>query len=62
MNGNTETEGRVEICFNNSYGTICDRHFDHLDAEVACRALGFSTESMTIVSSQIRSVVLILFF
>lgn len=43
-----EAEGRVEICFNNSYGAICDRNFDKLDAEVACRALQFSTESKSI--------------
>ena len=45
MNGNTGLEGRLEICFHNKYGTICDRQFDNLDAKVACRKLGFSTES-----------------
>ena len=40
-------EGRLEICINNSYGSVCDRRFDHLDARVACRQLGFSTTSMT---------------
>ena len=43
--GTTEVEGHVEICLNNTYGTICDRNFDNLDAEVVCRVLQFSTES-----------------
>ena len=38
-------EGRVEICINNTYETICDKRFDLLDATVACRQLGFSTSS-----------------
>ena len=46
MDGNSEAQGRVEICINNTYGTICDRNFDSLDAMVVCRQLGFSTASM----------------
>ena len=42
VNGNTTREGRVEICYNNVYGTVCDDQWGPLDAEVACRQLGFS--------------------
>lgn len=35
--------GRLEICNNNVWGTICDDFFGALDAQVACRQLGFST-------------------
>ena len=28
---------RVDVCFNGSYGSICDQGFDETDAEVFCR-------------------------
>ena len=40
--GNTELEGRVELCGNETWGTICDGFWSVNDANVACRQLGFS--------------------
>ena len=43
LQGGTSTQGRVEICNNNVWGTVCDDFWGTPDAQVACRQLGFST-------------------
>ena len=34
-------EGRVEICINQQWGTVCDDDWGVLEARVTCRQLGF---------------------
>ena len=34
--------GRIEVCANSSWGTICTNTWDDLDATVACRESGYS--------------------
>ena len=45
VNGSTTYEGRVEICFSETWGTVCDNLWGASDASVVCRQLGFSRHS-----------------
>ena len=46
LQGGTNITGRVEICNNNAWGTVCSSLFGASDAQVACRQLGLPSEGM----------------
>ena len=42
----SENEGRLDVCFDQRWGTIDGDGWTHADTQVACRQLGYSTSGM----------------
>ena len=44
LQGGTSTFGRLEVCVDNAWGTVCSDTDNVMTARVACRQLGLPTE------------------
>ena len=45
--GQTCLEGRLEICINNAWGTVCNNLFTSVEARVVCANLGLNVGKCT---------------
>jgi len=41
VGGSDQYEGRVEVCINDQWGTVCDHYWDNTDATVVCNQLDY---------------------
>lgn len=44
VNGRTPNEGRIEICYNGVWGSVCHDFWDDTDATIVCNQLGYTTQ------------------
>ena len=51
VGGTNQYEGRVEVCWNEVWGTVCHDYWSSQDAIVACRQLGYATTGRIVVLS-----------
>lgn len=49
VNGITDTEGRIEVCINGVWGTVCDNGWNTINANVACNQLGYYPSGILII-------------
>lgn len=50
VDGQNEREGRVEVCIEQQWGSICDNSWTRLDAAVICTQLGHHSSGVPVIA------------
>ena len=48
IGGSNDREGRLEVCFDATWGTVCDDFWDNTDAGVVCYQLGYARQGSSV--------------
>ena len=49
VDSSSQLEGRVEMCMNRAWGTVCNNSFSSSDAEVVCTQLGYKFNGSSVL-------------
>ena len=54
VGGASALDGRVEMCWNETWGTVCDQSWSSSDAKVVCGQLGYLRQGQLYYSHSMR--------